>query len=491
MLTAEHIDARKRQGKLLLAPLSGGARQECLSLAEQLLVTWGGSIGDSREELEALVLQLGTTGQEKLWIKGLSKLLEDAASFSSEEEGQAVELRRAVFWEAARNRRELEAGQAFERERVLAAVAAAHDTTPSALDERLYADLPGAQRLVTVPAWTPLGLLERYEFAKIQAVLLRAERLMVTFRIGDVEVVRRLFRSLRFRQLLFQLEREDGGRYRLTVDGPISLFEGCTRYGLQLALVLPLILELPEPQLSAELRWGKRRERLLFELKGPPVGLPVGADAPAVRTCSDEVTQLVEELSQLCPDWSVEFGTELLELTGVGLIVPDLRITLPTGECVHVELLGYWSRDAVWRRIELVEAGLVEPLLFIVSSRLRVSEAVLSEDATAALYVYKGKISARAVRERLLVLSQRLGFPKRGGAKVPAAKKSAVKKPAAKPAAKEPAANKSASKKSRAKPSAAKKSRARELIGTSSDAERSGQAALPGLVPSGPARRTT
>ena len=63
--------------------------------------------------------------------------------------------------------------------------------------------------------------------------------------------------------------------------------------------------------------------------------------------------------------------------------------------------MGYWSRAAVWKRVELVQAGLAERVLFAVSSRLRVSEEVLDGDLPGALYVYKQTLSARTVAERL------------------------------------------------------------------------------------------
>jgi uncharacterized protein len=63
--------------------------------------------------------------------------------------------------------------------------------------------------------------------------------------------------------------------------------------------------------------------------------------------------------------------------------------------------MGFWSREAVWRRVELVEAGLSERILFAVSERLRVSEQVLGEERPGALYVYKKVMNARAVLERV------------------------------------------------------------------------------------------
>jgi hypothetical protein len=83
------------------------------------------------------------------------------------------------------------------------------------------------------------------------------------------------------------------------------------------------------------------------------------------------------------------------------LIVPDLIFTRKGGARVLLEVLGHWSRDAVWRRVEIVEKKIAPPIVFAVSSRLRVSEAALGDDVPAALYVYKGTLSAKAVLEKI------------------------------------------------------------------------------------------
>jgi predicted nuclease of restriction endonuclease-like RecB superfamily len=91
-----------------------------------------------------------------------------------------------------------------------------------------------------------------------------------------------------------------------------------------------------------------------------------------------------------------------LDLPGIGLCVPDLTFThAATDRRVYLEVMGYWSRDAVWRRVEMVEAGLPHTVIFAVSSRLRVSEEALGDDLPGQLYVYKGVMSARAIAERL------------------------------------------------------------------------------------------
>ena len=99
--------------------------------------------------------------------------------------------------------------------------------------------------------------------------------------------------------------------------------------------------------------------------------------------------------------WTAEPAHELLDLPGAGLCVPDLVFThADTGRRVYFEALGYWSREAVWRRVELVEAGLPQPIIFALSRRLRVSEEALDENLPGQLYVYAGVISPGAQRHR-------------------------------------------------------------------------------------------
>ena len=49
----------------------------------------------------------------------------------------------------------------------------------------------------------------------------------------------------------------------------------------------------------------------------------------------------------------------------------------------------------------MVQKGLTQKLLFAASERLRVSEQVLADHPSGALYVYKSTLSAKAVLEHL------------------------------------------------------------------------------------------
>jgi hypothetical protein len=96
-----------------------------------------------------------------------------------------------------------------------------------------------------------------------------------------------------------------------------------------------------------------------------------------------------------------------LHVPGAGLCVPDLEFHNPkNGARVFLEVLGFWSREAVWRRIDLVRAGLAQPILFAVSKHLRVSEAALGDDLPSALYVYAKTMNARTVVARIEALAK-------------------------------------------------------------------------------------
>ena len=115
----------------------------------------------------------------------------------------------------------------------------------------------------------------------------------------------------------------------------------------------------------------------------------------------EEGQTLLTNLAKQKTKWTAKAADKIVDLPGVGLCVPDLEFVHESGERVLLEVLGYWSRDAVWKRVELVEAALPERWLFAVSKRLRVSEEVLDGEEHGALYVYKGVMSARAILKQL------------------------------------------------------------------------------------------
>lgn len=373
--------------------LSGRTKQRASELATLYLQLARDQVGNTHGHLKEAWDSVEVGPREKKLALGLRKLIEDKCEFEAAPGVDPRKLRRDVFELGAKARRDL--GRDFDRRKVFEDVAPRFDAEPEALDAALYADLPSQHRLLQVPTFGAAELTECYQTAQYQAVLLRAVKLVAHVRSKDPQKYRALFRALKFRRLMYVIHREGEG-YRIEIDGPFSLFESVTKYGLQLALLFPVLCQCDELRLVAELKWGKQRTALRFEYDHEHKGCAVTTE-PLLR---DDVGDLMQALLKLDSGWRVSINEQILDLPGVGLCVPDLCFD-KDGKRVLLEVLGFWSRDAVWRRVELVEKGLAEPTLFAVSSRLRVSEAVLDETQCSALYVYKGVMSARAVLERV------------------------------------------------------------------------------------------
>ncbi|MCA9538486.1 MAG: DUF790 family protein [Myxococcales bacterium] len=396
MLTANLVRARIHKGELILRGLDGPTRERALEVAEAYVAALAEGIGAPRAEIDAALDEVPVAARDSKLALGLRKLLMDRCTFETPAGIDPPALRADLFTRAAAHRQALAADAQFDRAPLVAAVAAAHGLTAEALDEALYADLEDAQRLVSFDALSATALIDGLDAEQAKAALLYATRVEVTARFHDANAAREFFRKLKFRRLLFRITQQDEA-WRIEIDGPFSLFQSTVRYGLDLALMLPTLAECAAYTLTAEVLWGKARRPVRLLLTGG------GGDAAAEPTrLPDDVERLIERFIALDNGWQVARAEAVLNLPGVGLCVPDLVFThTETGFKVLLEVLGYWSRKAVWRRVELAEAGLDVPILFAVTQRLRVSEQALPDDCSASLYVYKGAMSARIVTERL------------------------------------------------------------------------------------------
>jgi predicted nuclease of restriction endonuclease-like RecB superfamily len=407
VLTADLVRARRQGERLVLTRVDGKQRKRAIEVGDELIAIAEAHVGEARGALLESWRAVSVGPREHKLAEGLKKLLLDRAEFEAEGEGDPAALRSAVFLRASAVRAELGPGEVFDRDAVLAEVAAELGLEAASVERLLYADLREAHPLLRFPKTDPAELVAAYELGQAQAVLLRAESVVVDVTCRSPGAYRALFRKLKFLRLLHTLERRADGTYRIEVDGPYSLFASVTKYGLSLALLLPALRQCDGFALRAVIRWGKAKERLVFELSEK---LPKRAQdgAPGPQRLPDEVQGLLDAFGRRKSPWEAAPSTELLDLPGVGTCVPDLDFThRETGEVVHLEVLGYWSRDAVWKRVELASAGLRSRILFAVPARLRVSEAVLEEPLPAALYVFKGRLLPGQVEARLDELSNR------------------------------------------------------------------------------------
>jgi uncharacterized protein len=352
-----------------------------LEVAEGLLLIFREGVNMTRGEIETEIDDLLGEGMATLAHRGLAKVLEDRAEFEVVSDLPPETVREKVFLAAAAERRALRAaGQRapFHREAILEAVGRELGLEPERVVAALFADLKDENRMLRFDDLGAQRLIDRYNVALAQAVLLRSVQATIEIRNEKPARYRQLFRQLKFHRLLYQVQGNMNEGYVFQIDGPLSLFTATNKYGLQMALFLPTLLLCRDFRLDAELRWGPKREPRIFHLDGAS-GL-VSHKADTGTYVPAEVGAFLERFRQVAPAWEVTDATELIELGREGMWVPDYRfVHRDTGTDVFVEVLGFWKRSSLERLLRLLPEHGPKRFVLAISERLKVDEETLGE----------------------------------------------------------------------------------------------------------------
>jgi predicted nuclease of restriction endonuclease-like RecB superfamily len=352
-----------------------------LEVAESLLLIFREGVNMTRGEIETEIDELVGEGMATLAHRGLAKVLEDRAEFEVVADVPPETIREKVFSAAAAQRLAIKAaGQraAFRREDVLKAVGEELSLEPETVAAALFADLKDENRMLRFEDLTAHRLIDRYNVALAQAVLLRSVLVTVELRREKPARYRQLFRNLKFHRLLYRVEGSMSAGYVFHIDGPLSLFSATNKYGLQMALFLPTLLLSEDFRLDAELRWGPKREPRTFHLESSDGLVSHAADTGTYVPA--EVGAFLERFRQVAPAWEVSEATDILELGREGVWVPDFRfVHKATGLDVFVEVLGFWKRSSLDRLLKLLPRHGPPRYLLAISDRLKVDDETLTD----------------------------------------------------------------------------------------------------------------
>ena len=387
MLTGNLVRVKFARNKLVphyLDTRHGG----WLGLAEQLLLGFRASVGRTRGEvLEDLAEVIGE-GQPALVPRGLVDLLEDRCEFEVNSDFPPDVIREAIFRAAAMHRAEAAAAKRpFDRASVISAVATELGIEWDVIENGLFADLKDERRIVKFDDCTPEFLLRRYNVALAQAILLKCTAMDVRIWGETPPRFRQLFRQVKFHRLICAIHESTNNSYVLKLDGPLSLFSGTTKYGLQLAQFLPTLLHCKAYELQAEVKWGAERKTKSFSLSATD-GLQSHLPDFGVYT-PPELQQFADSFAAKIEGWLISSDPNPVSLSD-GIWVPDFKLTHPgSGTEVFVEIVGFWRKVDVENLYKRLKKQMPGKFVLCVSEQFRADKEDKSVDFGDGVYRYR------------------------------------------------------------------------------------------------------
>lgn len=369
--------------------------ERLLERAEELLTLFRGGVGRRRVDLDDEVDLIVGDGVDHKLTKGLVKVLTDRAEFDVSAPLPPAEIRAKVFRASARmgpiSAVRVEGGRPTAAE-VYAEVARETGFDAAALEAALYADHADQQVLTSVDVPTARWLLDRYNVALVQAVLFKANELRITLKGVPPARLRQLMRAVKFHQLIFDLHVTKDG-YELVLDGPASLFSQTTRYGSALAKFFPALLLLAEGwEAAAKVEWrGKRTLKL-----APGLLRSHYRDVGAYET--RESLWFEERFVALDSGWTLDREVVPLSQGGEAAVVPDFRFR-KDGRTAYLEILGFWRKGSVERRLKLLKRYGPKNLIVAVSKKLAGEDAELPDGIIPFAEVIPSKEVLRRLEE--------------------------------------------------------------------------------------------
>jgi predicted nuclease of restriction endonuclease-like RecB superfamily len=394
MLTAGLIRVRTHKKTITPSYLKGDT-PKTVELARELIELYVRAVAQSwtREELEGAVKEISGDRTDHKTIKGVARVIEDTCEFSTESEIPPVELRAKLFAMVAANPTRAAAREAYSE------AAISYGLGVEQVKEALYSDRKQEQRIISmgVPEDGAEWLINRYNVALVQSLLLRCEELTVELDEPSAERLRQLFRHTQFRGLMYRIEPREGG-FTLHLDGPTSLLKLSTRYGMALANWFPALLLQTSPwELKATIRWTKRRLRKELTLSS---SLGLASHVKDTGAYQSRTAQWLEERwGTIDSDWEIRREAAPINLNGESVVVPDFSFH-QGGRSAHLEIVGIWRRAWLKRRIKQLKSYSPGNLVLAVSTKLAGSKEALAQFPGQVIY-FKEVIPTKDLIEAL------------------------------------------------------------------------------------------
>lgn len=298
--------------------------------------------------------------------------------------------RSAVFMEATRSIK--------SRADILSNVAQTLKINPMALDDSLFADLPG-ERILNFQSLSNLSIQEftlRANLDLIKGFLFRASSIEIELFGNSRPVVR----HAKLHGLICTVAGNnpknfttvDDANICLNISGPYSIFRRTLLYGRALGELVPFLQNCNSYKLAAKVHLGER-EFILKLQSGDPI-------LPAQNHKSYD--SLIEErfalqFRKLATEWDLIREPNPIEASGT-LIFPDFLIKhrFDHSQVWFFEIIGFWTADYLSKKLERLQKAKISNLILCINEKLN---CTLSEGLVESHKVifFKNKIDPAAV----------------------------------------------------------------------------------------------
>ncbi len=274
-----------------------------------------------------------------------------------------------------------------------------HEVLPEQIQRGLYADLAENRILTEFEAPTPEALLHRYNLSQVQGIFYKASHILINAHRNDPGEYKLLFRYLKLFGLMAYIEGDADHGFTIKIDGPTSLFKASTRYGLDIAKLIPALLHVTKWNLVADLQirdsytnTTKTRRFSLASDCSLVTHYPPGKPYDSMLEAS-----FADRWDGLKSEWQLEREVDLIPIPG-SVMIPDFRLVHPDGRSFLLEIVGYWRPEYLRKKFSQVRQSERDDLILAISERLNLEKAGVKVGETPARVIwFKDKLSPKAV----------------------------------------------------------------------------------------------
>lgn len=279
----------------------------------------------------------------------------------------------------------------------------AREVLPEEVARGLYADLPPNRILTAFDPPDAEDLIHRYNLSQTQGIFYRAREIVIQAHRNDPGQYKILFKYLKLFQLMAYIEGDADTGFTITIDGPTSLFQASTRYGLAIAKLLPALLHVDRWSLQASLRhkdsYSGQVQEKFFQLDHR-CGLVTHYKAQSDYDSMVEAA-FAKRWEKTQTPWRLEREVDLIPLPG-SVMIPDFRLVHPDGRDYLLEIMGYWRPEYLRKKFYQIRRGEPRNLILAISDRLNLEKAqVKFTDLPVQLVWFKDRLQPKAILEIL------------------------------------------------------------------------------------------